>query len=185
MTSMGLPMLVDPIVWKDEKGKVFDPYMPLNGRHGRVTTKYFMVEGSGVFPADMLRYDQAWAITGLGNTEDFLQPRRSVVLATRMSSSKVPTKGRWESFGWKVVRRRLPFADVQMITGGPSEWNGYCQRCGTRAEASTPSYFNSQILCLGCSGEERRHPDYSAARNAVERALKRKDKNFLGIGWRG
>jgi len=184
MTTTGLPMLNDPVVWKDERGREFDPYMPLNGREGRVKTRYFMVEGQGHFPADMLRYDQAWAITGLGVPDDPLQPRRTVVLATRMGSGKVPTEGRWQSFGWKVIAREVPFEDVMELVG-ITKWTGYCQRCGKRAKASVPSYFNCQTICMECMTAERLHPDFTEARNQAMRAVKRKDKTFLGIGWRG
>lgn len=185
---MGLSMLNDLTVWKDERGRVFDPYSPLNGRHGRVKTRYFMVEGQGHFPADMLRYDQAWAITGLGVPDDPLQPRRIVVLATRQPVGKLqaPTKGRWESFCWNVVQRRVPFEDVRiLVMGGDGTWTGNCQRCGERALASAPSYFNGQTICLDCMTAERQHPDFNEARNQAMRAVKRKDKTFLGIGWRG
>lgn len=182
-----LPMLAEPPVWTDEQGREFDPYLPVTPRDAkRAKTRYYMVEGRGAFPADMLRYDRSWAITGLGDPDDHLLPMRTVVLATRQPAGKLqaPTVGRWESFGWKVLHKRLPFDDVQMILGGSPQWTGHCQRCGKRAPASTPSHFSSQIICLECMGRERQHPDFHRAEAAIREALMLKDNSFLGIGWR-
>jgi len=184
---MGLPMLEDPPIWKDEQGREFDPYMPVTPEGvKRAKTRYYMVEGRGHFPADMLRYDRSWAITGLGDPEDPLQPKRTVVLATRQPVGKwrAPTEGRWRSFGWKVLARNVSFEDVQVLFGGTSQWNGYCQRCGKRAKASTPSRFSSQVICMECMGVERENPDFHKAEAAIREAIRLKDKNFLGIGWR-
>jgi hypothetical protein len=81
-----------------------DPYAP---RQGAGRTYYFTVKGRGAFPHDMLRYDKAWAVTGIDRANDgpYLQGERTVVLATH--DRAVPTIGRWESFGWQVVDRRI------------------------------------------------------------------------------
>ncbi len=189
MGTNELPMLKEPPVWKDEKGRVFNPYEPLHGRStkGKVHTRYFTVEGQGGFPADMLRYDQAWAVTGLGEPGDALHPRRFIVLATRQRKGEhyPPTVGRWESFGWRVVNKSIHYNEVQQIVGYSAIWTGYCQRCGDRSKANTPSVFNCQTLCLDCAGKERAHPDFKEARNQMEGAEKRGDRTFLGIGWHG
>ena len=67
----------------------------------------FTVEGSGMFPVDMLRYDACWPAT----TEDVIHmalgspiarsKQRRVALFTNAQNR--PTVGRWESFGWKIV----------------------------------------------------------------------------------
>lgn len=67
------------------------------------TTKRYRyhVNGRGLFPLDMLRYDACWparqddvvAMTAPGN------PERGV----RIESEKAPTIGRWRSFGWTVT----------------------------------------------------------------------------------
>lgn len=70
---------------------------------------YFIVEGTGDFPVDMLRYDACWprfesGPTGAYNilTPDNLKERatpRRVELVSRRS----PMRPRWSSFGWEVV----------------------------------------------------------------------------------
>lgn len=66
----------------------------------------FPVEGNGVFPLDMLRYDACWPYTesqdstALGGAWHDAKLRR-VVLQT--NSPTAPTEGRWKSFGWRVV----------------------------------------------------------------------------------
>jgi hypothetical protein len=68
----------------------------------------FTVSGSGEFPADMLRYDACWPRRQEDVTEAFpggprpRLERRSV----GMASHKLPTVGRWESFGWSVSDER-------------------------------------------------------------------------------
>jgi len=70
---------------------------------------FFTVEGTNVFPVDMLRYDSCWPVT----SEDAVQigsairrdhfgtnPRRSIRL---MTENHEPTTKRWASFGWTVT----------------------------------------------------------------------------------
>jgi hypothetical protein len=71
--------------------------------------KKFEVEGSGEFPIDMLRYDQCWPT----DTADALKirpayggdgsglERRTISLST--TGKYVPTRGRWDSFTWRVI----------------------------------------------------------------------------------
>lgn len=75
-----------------------DPYEPLSG--DLRAPRYFIVKGSGPFPHDMLRYDRAWAVSGIDRTDkpSYMQGPRSVVCATRQRSC--PTTKRWRSFGW-------------------------------------------------------------------------------------
>lgn len=68
----------------------------------------FTVKGGGLFPFDMLRYDQCWPKSestdsaaierttrhGHGGTEE--------VTLVGLNS---PTQGRWQSFGWRVIER--------------------------------------------------------------------------------
>ncbi len=67
----------------------------------------FTVRGEGSFPFDMLRYDRAFPQTETDSTRMGWSPRigphgpREVSLITESSA---PTDGRWESFGWTVVR---------------------------------------------------------------------------------
>lgn len=80
----------------------------------------FTVKGSGAFPLDMLRYDSCYPASnahpqggyndnllnlGVCHHEKEYHMEREVVLVKYVSSKKeTPTKGRWASFGWKVIK---------------------------------------------------------------------------------
>lgn len=79
----------------------------------------FTVEGHGIFPVDMLRYDNCHPVDGLScdritltrdnaTAEEYMAPRRiemvRYVLAGSSKESQAPTEGRWASFGWVVLR---------------------------------------------------------------------------------
>ena len=71
----------------------------------------FVVEGSGRFPYDMLRYDQCWPMTSIDSAAMDYEPgetgRRRITLETFGDRFSVrPTTARWESFTWRVVERR-------------------------------------------------------------------------------
>lgn len=76
----------------------------------------FVVEGSGAFPFDMLRYDQAFPESEvrdsphLGFTRDhgdeYFGTRRITLLS---DCPHAPTFDRWKSFGWRV-------ADAEHVT---------------------------------------------------------------------
>lgn len=60
-----------------------------------------------VFPVDMLRYDQCWP----ASWEDSLLLIKPMPLQNEVAflSNKRPTKRRWASFGWLVVKvEKLP-----------------------------------------------------------------------------
>lgn len=63
----------------------------------------FIVEGSGNFPFDMLRYDMCWPYRGEDSAklEHFERDHRRVTLQS--CSRTPPTKARWVSFNWSVV----------------------------------------------------------------------------------
>jgi hypothetical protein len=70
----------------------------------------YVVEGVGSFPADMLRYDNAFPASEDDDkkvkAEDYSgltwsRPRRYRV---RIIGKYPPTVERWKSFGWKVVK---------------------------------------------------------------------------------
>lgn len=66
----------------------------------------FTVEGKMPFPIDMLRYDAAFPKTELDSsviTSTFRRGGGTIV--NLCSHTKLPTDGRWESFGWKVISR--------------------------------------------------------------------------------
>jgi hypothetical protein len=47
---------------------------------------------------------------------------------------------------------------------------------------STMSYFNTDMICMGCTGREEAHPLYRQAREAEEAAVRRGHYNYPGIG---
>lgn len=78
---------------------------------------YFVVEGAGAFPFDMLRYDSCWPVRegyDSGKLERECRERRRVLLATSYEGS--PTPRRWESFMWKVVAEGSNRYEVQRST---------------------------------------------------------------------
>jgi hypothetical protein len=44
------------------------------------------------------------------------------------------------------------------------------------------SFFNLDIICMGCKEREKEHPLYAEARRAEEEALRSGDHHFPGIG---
>lgn len=71
----------------------------------------FRVEGSGQFPYDMLRYDGCFPahesespLLGREQTGEFRQVElhRYIELARTL-----PTFGRWNSFGWRVIESSI------------------------------------------------------------------------------
>ena len=101
--------------WTDHLGNGVDPYEP-RGPHTK-RPRYFIVRGSGEFPVDMLRYDKAWALTGVGEPGAFRHPARDVVCASGDGHILVPSEGRWESFGWQVVERSMSRKDAAELIG--------------------------------------------------------------------
>jgi len=84
-------------------------------RVGTKTTVYvqkIVVEGSGSFPHDMLRYDNCvpmneneihkMVMTPRDGNEYFKE-RRQVTLVRYSYNGEPPTDARWRSFLWKVV----------------------------------------------------------------------------------
>jgi hypothetical protein len=65
-----------------------------------------VVEGSGPFPIDMLRYDGAYpareedAARIHSSFDRFARERQKVTIVIPDGR---PTEGRWDSFGWRVV----------------------------------------------------------------------------------
>lgn len=63
----------------------------------------YSVVGRGVFPMDMLRYDQAWPRNSWDAAKIGLTPEDGGYLEPRtvaLESYKEPTSARWFSFGW-------------------------------------------------------------------------------------
>lgn len=58
-----------------------------------------------------------------------------------------------------------------------------CDRCGGSLQGGrTMSMFNTQCICMKCSEEERRRPDYKDAVEADHEHIRNGDFNFKGIG---
>ncbi|ASD50553.1 hypothetical protein FDI24_gp019 [Acidovorax phage ACP17] len=77
----------------------------------------YSVAGKMEFPLDMLRYDECEFEEDIDRdvAMDFMPPGTSRILnrIVRLvsKSGRHPTVGRWESFGWKVIKRP-DFMDV-------------------------------------------------------------------------
>lgn len=71
---------------------------------------YFVVEGTGTFPVDMLRYDSCWPLyeSGAKSAYNILTPEslkdRAQPRQVALMSRKPPMRARWQSFGWDIVR---------------------------------------------------------------------------------
>lgn len=66
----------------------------------------YEVTGRLPFPLDMLRYDMAWPV----RPDDVASIQASLARdggsqTVRLNSTRRPTVGRWESFGWTVEIR--------------------------------------------------------------------------------
>ena len=62
------------------------------------------------------------------------------------------------------------------------EFNGFCQRCETRAVGYTMSMFNEELICIPCSHTEQHHPGYEAARVANLEETRKGNHSFKGVG---
>ncbi len=70
---------------------------------------YYMVQGHGSFPVDMLRYDAAYP-TGRGDmnaiARSYTDIRYMEQAKLELTSLRPPTEDRWASFGWRVLEMR-------------------------------------------------------------------------------
>jgi hypothetical protein len=58
----------------------------------------YQVDGIGIFPFDMLRYDSAWPFT----QEDVMKITEIDHREIQLCSYRKPTVTRWASFNWRV-----------------------------------------------------------------------------------
>jgi hypothetical protein len=67
----------------------------------------YTVEGVGLFPIDMLRYDGAWPATaadGLAIHASLrARPPHPATRRIQLISNREPTTARWQSYHWRVV----------------------------------------------------------------------------------
>jgi len=70
-----------------------------------VYESYLVVEGTGDFPVDMLRYDHAcpYREEDAAKLQSHRHERRRVALLRRSVNPSPATLGRWASFGWRVI----------------------------------------------------------------------------------
>lgn len=75
---------------------------------------YLVVEGSGSFPFDMLRYDSAFPYTqeDAAAMESHRIERRRVVVCRRGVNQTDATRARWASFGWRVVSTHSDYGEA-------------------------------------------------------------------------
>ena len=59
--------------------------------------------------------------------------------------------------------------------------NGKCDRCGNTSNTTTMSVFNTDFICMKCKEDERRDPDYKAAKAAEEAEVRKGNYNYLGV----
>ena len=62
-----------------------------------------------------------------------------------------------------------------------NQWDR-CQRCRKRADSTTMSRFNTQMICCVCEEKEIAHPNYDRAVEEELRAVHSGDFNYPGVG---
>jgi len=60
-----------------------------------------------------------------------------------------------------------------------------CTRCGGTISSGAISTFTAETICTNCVKIERQHPDYKAARAAIDAAAAAGNYFFSGVGWPG
>jgi len=60
-----------------------------------------------------------------------------------------------------------------------------CPRCGKPTNVSIMSMFNEEEICMACKTAESQRPDYKAAVQADEAAIRGGNYNFKGVGLGG
>lgn len=84
----------------------------------------FTVRGTGPFPVDMLRFDECWPVeihdvAEITRTIDAGSAKTAIIrLRGRQTTSITrPTVGRWDSFGWRVVKSDNAFDPIEAMEG--------------------------------------------------------------------
>lgn len=57
-----------------------------------------------------------------------------------------------------------------------------CNRCGKETNVHIMSMFNTEEICMDCKAAEEMRPDYKDAVATDEKAIRRGNYNFPGIG---
>lgn len=73
------------------------------------TLTAFTVEGTHEFPWDMLRYDRCWPSheENIVNMNPMGRERLREPRQVKLIGLRYPTKGRWASFGWRVLEESV------------------------------------------------------------------------------
>ncbi len=76
-------------------------------------TRTFVVNGSGSFPVDMLRYDCCYPESQADVQRAFCERGERVVhlvsqCGEKRHAEQIPTDDRWESFTWRVISKSTP-----------------------------------------------------------------------------
>lgn len=65
---------------------------------------YYVVQGSGDFPIDMLRYDRSCPASESDSHQiERFELRRVALTRFSAAGKSGPNEARWKSFGWRVV----------------------------------------------------------------------------------
>ena len=73
-------------------------------RSNKPTFYKIVVEGRGIFPTDMLRYDQCFPLSERDSAVmEETGKDRTVYLGCSTCRLSPATEGRWNSFGWRVI----------------------------------------------------------------------------------
>ena len=57
-----------------------------------------------------------------------------------------------------------------------------CERCNNEANATTMSWFNTQMICKPCRTKELSHKDIEKAKAKELEQVKQRNYNYEGIG---
>ncbi len=135
-------------LWRDESGDRNPFCYPKDLKVRGARSGSFLVEGSGDFPVDMLRYDRGRAMTPIPN-HYHAKPYR-VVVQLQVS----PTIRRWESFDWVVVqevpedaRRDSRVVGMSLTQVGPDIPT--CLRCQVMGRHAL-SRVTGEAVCESC-----------------------------------
>jgi hypothetical protein len=58
-----------------------------------------------------------------------------------------------------------------------------CNRCAKETSVHIMSMFNTEEICMDCKAAEELRPDYKAAVETDEQAIRRGYRNFPGMGF--
>ena len=57
-----------------------------------------------------------------------------------------------------------------------------CERCNTKPQSLSMSFFNTEMICNECEGIEENHPKYEEAKRVEHEHVAGGNMNFPGIG---